>query len=223
MDSQARPAANSLPIYLISFLILLLSMPAGAAEDVVEPGSYCPDRNILLIVAEELSVSLDFAMRSRDDQINNQLVQAVYKLNSAGTLLHLAASRGAAARTILLIDAIIEAKDGEDYTKTLTLFPLLRASLSTLSDDPTVRSTKDNIAVAQEIMQGDKSGDPINALKMARHTLACDGLDIPLQAAMQAQDDLIKMLSSDTKASAYDDLIEALRNALRYTLENSKQ
>jgi hypothetical protein len=223
MDYKITPNDKSSLLLCISFLILLLSMPVSAAEDVVKPGSYCPDTNILLIVAEELSVSLDFSMRSRQALIENKLVLAADKLHAAGTTLHLAASRGAAARTILLIDAIIGAMNGEDYTQTLTLFPLLQASLLTLQDQATVRSANDNIANAQDIMQGEKKGDPIDALKKARHTLACDGLDIPLQAAMQAQEDLVKVLGQDTKATAYDKLIGALRNALTYTLENSKQ
>jgi hypothetical protein len=223
MDYKITPNYKCRLLLCISFLVLLLSTPVSAAEDVVKPGSYCPDTNILLIVAEELSVSLDYSMRSRQALLENKLALATNKLHAAGTILHLAASRGAAARTTLLIDAIIGAMSGEDYTQTLTLFPLLQASLLTLQDKTIVRNANDNIANAKDIMLGEKSGDPIDALKKARHTLACDGLDIPLQAAMQAQEDLIKVLGQDTKATAYDKLIEALRNALTYTLENSKQ
>lgn len=223
MDYKITPNYKCRLLFCISFLVLLLSTPVSAAEDVVKPGSYCPDTNILLIVAEELSVSLDYSMRSRQALLENKLALATNKLHAAGTILHLAASRGAAARTTLLIDAIIGAMSGEDYTQTLTLFPLLQESLLTLQDKATVRNANDNIANAKDIMLGEKSGDPIDALKKARHTLACDGLDIPLHAAMQAQEDLIKVLGQDTKATAYDKLIEALRNALTYTLENSKQ
>jgi hypothetical protein len=42
--------------------------------------------------------------------------------------------------------------------------------------------------------------------KEARHMLACDGLDIPLQQAMQAQDKLMKVLGRNPKNSAYDTL-----------------
>lgn len=223
MNEQTRPSNKGFYLSCIPFLTLLLSMPVSAAEVTAKPGSYCPGTDILLVVAEELSSSLDFAMRSRAAQVDGDFTQAANTLNSAGTTLHLAASRGAAARTILLIDAIIEAKAGENYAQTLTWFPLLRTSLLTLPDQATVRSANDYIASAQDIMQGDKSGDPIDALKKARHTLACDGLDIPLQAAMQAQEGLAKVLDKVTKATAYDTLIESLRNALSYTLENSGQ
>lgn len=223
MNFLTRPTDKGLLLRCMPFLVLLLSMPISAAEVTAKPGSYCPGTDILLVVAEELSTSLDFAMRSRAAQVDGDLTQATNTLNSAGTTLHLAASRGAAARTILLIDAIIEAKTGENYAQTLTWFPLLQTSLVTLPDQATVRSANDYIASAQDIMQGDKGGDPIDALKKARHTLACDGLDIPFQAAMQAQEALIKMLDKDTKATAYDTLIESLRNALSYTLENSSQ
>jgi hypothetical protein len=60
-------------------------------------------------------------------------------------------------------------------------------------------------------------------LKKARHMLACDGLDIPLQEAMRAQDNLMKVLGRNTKNSAYDTLIHSLRSALVYTLENSEK
>ena len=51
----------------ISVLALSFSMPAVAttASTSPEAGSYCPGRDILLVVAEDLSASLDMAMRSR--------------------------------------------------------------------------------------------------------------------------------------------------------------
>ena len=48
--------------------------------------------------------------------------------------------------------------------------------------------------------------------------LACDGLDIPLQAALQAQNNLMKQFDRITKHSAYDSLIDALRSALEFVL-----
>jgi len=207
----------------IPFLLLSFSMPAAATTTTgtaPEPGSYCPNTEVLLIIAEELSASLDAAMRSRAALINNDRVTAIRELTLSRTALHLAASRGAAARTILLIDAIIQAKSGEDYARMLAWFPVLRASLLTLSDDATETATDDLVGRAEEIMQGGKEGDPMAPLVQARHMMACDGLDIPLQAAMRAQDDLMKALGQDSpdKSSSYDQLLDALRNALLYTL-----
>ena len=48
--------------------------------------------------------------------------------------------------------------------------------------------------------------------------LACDGLDIPLQAALQAQHDLMQQFDGITKKSAYDLLIDALQKALKFVL-----
>jgi hypothetical protein len=209
----------------ISVLALSFSMPvASSTTTSPNAGSYCPGRDILLIVAEELSASLDMAMRSRAALMNSDQVTAISDLTSAGTTLHLAASRGAAARTILLIDAIIQAKAGEDYARMLEWFPLLQTSLLTLPHDATLSAVDDLIGRAKDIMQGDvKDSDPMGPLKQARHMLACDGLDIPLQEAMWAQDNLMKVLGRNTKDSAYDILIDSLRQALVYALKNSER
>jgi hypothetical protein len=205
----------------IPFLAFWLSMPATA--DSPKPGGYCPGTDILLVSAEELSASLDQAMRSRTALINKDQTTAFGELTSAGATLHLAASRGAAARTILLIDAVIQARAGEDYAQTLAWFPLLQASLLTLPDDATARAAGDLIGGAEGILQGDKDGDPVAPLKEARHMLACDGLDIPLRNAMEAQENLLKQLSQNTKTSAYDTLMESLRSALAYALEGREE
>jgi hypothetical protein len=223
-------STNRFPLWsCIALLALSFSLPAAAATDtmigtaVPKPGNYCPDLNIRLVVAEELSTSLELAMRSRAALINHDQATAISELLSTRTTLHLAASRGAAARTILLIDAIIQAKVGENYTQLLTWFPLLQTSLLTLPDDATVNSANDSISRAEEVMQGDKSGDAITPLKEARHMLACDSLDIPLQQAMQAQDALMKSFGQSTNPSAYVALRDALRSALVYTLGNSEK
>ncbi len=78
---------------------------------------------------------------------------------------------------ILLLDAIIQAKAGENYAQMLTWFPLLHSSLRTLSDDAVESAADELIGRAEEIMQGGKEGNPIELLKQARHILACDGLD----------------------------------------------
>jgi hypothetical protein len=210
----------------ISVLALSFSMPAVAttASTSPEAGSYCPGRDILLVVAEDLSASLDMAMRSRAALVKGDQATAIADLTSAGTALHLAASRGAAARTILLIDAIIQARAGVDYARMLEWFPVLQTSLLTLPDDARLSAADDLIGRAKDIMLGDaKESDPMEPLKKARHMLACDGLDIPLQEAMRAQDNLMKVLGRNTKNSAYDTLIHSLRSALVYTLENSEK
>jgi hypothetical protein len=202
------------------FLALSFSMPAVPANTSPEPGSYCLKTDVLLVVAEELSVSLDLTMRSRAALKNKEPATAIRELNFAGTALHLAASRGASARTVLLIDAIIQARTGDDYAQMLAWFPLLQASLLTLPDDATESAAEDFIVGAKEVMQGDKTGDPVTLLNQARHMLACDGLDIPIQEAMRALDALPAQLAQGNqgKSNAYDALLDALRNALMYTL-----
>ena len=226
MNKQPAHTSKGLLWACIPVLTLLLSMPAAAATTSTSPeaGSYCPGKDILLIVAEDLSASLDMVMRSRAALIDGDQATAISDLASARTTLHLAASRGAVARTIVLIDTVIQAKAGEDYVRMLEWFPLLRTSLLTLPEDATVSAADDLIGQASDAMQGDvKDSDPMESLKQARHMLACDGLDIPLQEAMQAQHSLMKALYRNTKNSAYDPLIDSLRSVLAYTLENSEK
>jgi hypothetical protein len=209
----------------ITFLAVSFSLSAIAAtasDSSPKPGDYCPSPDILLVAAEDLSASLQLAMGSRAALINEQPVMAMSKLTATGTSLHLAASRGAAGRTVLLIDAIIQSKVGEDYASMLTWFPLLQASLLTLPQDETVTAAKDLVGKATDIMRSDKGGDALESLKEARHMLTCDSLDIPLQAAIQAQESLLEQLGRDTKISAYDNLINTLRSALTYTLGTSE-
>jgi hypothetical protein len=210
----------------ISLLVLLCNLPAAAAtvsDSSPKPGSYCPSKDIRLVVAEELSTSLELSMRSRSALINKDKATAISELSAARTTLHLAASRGAAARTNLLIDAIIQAWSGEDYTQLLAWFPLLQTSLLTLPNDAIVSAAEESIGRAEDIMQGDKDGDAMQSLKEARHMLACDNLDIPLQNAMQAQDELLKQLNQNAKNISYNTLRDALRSALLYTLQNSEK
>jgi hypothetical protein len=209
----------------IPFLAVSFSMPVPAETITASPrpGYYCPSTEILLTAAEELSAGLDMVMRSRAALIDKDQVRVINQLTCAGTTLHLAASRGAAARSILLIDAIIQARVGDAYAEVLAWLPLLRTSLLTLPDDATVSATNNYIGQAEDIMQGDKDGDPIMFLKEARHMLACDGLDIPLQEAMQAQGDLIKKIGQNTKKDTYDTLVDSMRRALAYALENSEK
>ena len=223
MNRQFTYAGKRLLLACITFLMLSFGMTAAATTNTgtsPEPGSYCPNTDVLLVVAEELSVSLDLTMRSRAALKNKEPATAIRNLNSASTALHLAASRGAAARTVLLIDAIIQAKAGDDYAQMLAWFPLLHASLQTLPDDATENAAEDLIVSAEEVMQGDKAGDPVTFLKQARHMLACDGLDIPIQNAMSALDALLTQpgQGNQGKTSNYDVVLDALRNALLFTI-----
>jgi hypothetical protein len=223
MKSQSIGTGKRLFYATVPFLVLWFSMPAAtaaSADTSFKPGSYCPDTNILLIVAEEISASLDQVTRSKAALTGNDRATAIGELNSARTTLHLATSRGAAARTRLLIDAIVQAKAGEDYAQMLTWFPLLHTSLLTLSDDAVKSATIDLIGRAEEIMQGGKTGDPLALLKQAQQMLACDSLNIPLQEAVRAQDALMKQLSQGypDKNGSYDLLLNSLRSALLYTL-----
>lgn len=209
----------------IPFLALSLSMSAIAATPAAspKPGQLCPGPNILLVAAEDLSASLDLAMRSRAALLHKDQATANSKLTSAGTALHLAASRGAAARTNLLIDAVIQSRVGEDYAQLLTWFPLLQTSLLTLPDDASVSAAGDLIGNAENILRGVKDGDPEKPLKQARHMLACDGLDIPLQQAIAEQGKLMNQLGQNEKNSSYDALLYSLRSALAYVLKNNEQ
>lgn len=209
----------------ISVLALLFSMPAAFATGAASPtpGTYCPGKDVLLIVAEELSATLDMTTRSRAALTDNDPVTAINNLASAGTTLHLAASRGAAARTIVLIDAIIQSRLGENNARMLEWFPLLQTSLLTLPEDATESAADDLIGRAKDIMEGDeKDSDPMESLKKARHMLACDGLDIPLQEAIRAQENLMKVLRQNPKTDAYHTVMDSLRRALVYALENSE-
>jgi hypothetical protein len=206
-------------------LALLFALPAVGAPTSArtpKPGGYCPSRDVLLVVAEELSASLELVMRSRTALVNKDQSMAMAALTSAGTSLHLAASRGAAARTILLIDAALQAKTTEDYVEMLAWFPVIQASLLTLPQDATVNVATDLVGHASDIMQGDKGSDALQPLREARHMLACDRLDIPLQGAIQAQESLLAQFGEDTNRSAYVRLIDTLRSALVYVLGSNE-
>jgi hypothetical protein len=96
----------------------------------------------------------------------------------------------------------------------------LHASLLTLPGDATESAAEDLIVGAEEVMQGDKAGDPVTLLNQARHMLACDGLDIPIQDAMSAMGALMTQLGQGNqgKNNTYDVILDALRNALLFTM-----
>jgi len=223
MNRQRAIAGKRLLRAGIPFLVMLFGMTAAAATTTgssPEPGSYCPNTDVLLVAAEELSASLDLTMRSRAALKNREPATAVRELVFASTTLHLAASRGAAARTVLVIDAIIQARAGDDYAEMLAWFPLLHESLRTLPDGATESAAEDLIVAAEEVMQGDKAGDPVSLLNQARHMLACDGLDIPIHNAISAMDALLRQpgQGDQGKNNSYAVALDALRSALLFTM-----
>jgi len=205
-----------LPLFGLTF-----SMPAIAGAPM--PGAYCPSQSTRLVIAGDLALGLDLTMKSRAALLHKDSASAISALASLKDTLFLAASHAAAARTNLIIDAIIQAKSAEGYARMLTTwFPLLHASLQTLPSDATVLAAADLINQAEDFMQGDMEGDPLDLLSQAHNMLSCDSLDLPLQKAIQAQSSLLKGFGKNTKAKAYDRLINGLHGALSYTLGSSK-
>lgn len=207
----------------LALLILSFSSPTFAATlpaSNVLPGTYCPGPEIKLIIAEELTSSLDLAMHSRSAMLAKNQAEALSDLTSVATALHLAASRGAGARTAELIDAIIQSSHGEAYKQMLEWLPLLYTSLQTLQDENSGQVAKQLIEHAEAIMTGEKEGNPIQELKQARHMLSCDGLFIPIEQAKQAQMNLYGRLERGliSKSSDYDTLLDSLRTALQNAL-----
>lgn len=81
-------------------------------------------------------------------------------------------------------------------------------------------AASDFIDRAGDIMQGGKDSDALTLIKQTRYMLACDGLDRPLQEAMQARHDLMKQLDQTDPLSNgdYNRLLDSFRNALSYAL-----
>ncbi len=207
----------------ILFLLLTLSaalaaaLPASAAVD-TPAGTYCPGSEILLISAEELSAALKLGITSQDAFNNKDIETALNTLNSAGTALQLAASRGSSARTNLIIDTIIQSKQTEDYAQMLHWFPLLEKSIQSMQSNPTVDTATTLIAQTRATMEGKQKGDPVKQLKNIRHILACDALDNPLQQALQSQAELLKQIPSKTAKPDYKTLLDPIKKALSYSL-----
>jgi len=220
---------HSTSLYFYSLLILLIVVSplriAKAASSAHSPGNYCPAADILLITAEDLSSSLELIMRSRAAQARGDLAEMVNTLNAAGSILQQATSRGAGARTALLIDSVILARPNESNQQLLTWFPLLHSALLALPDDFAQDTADESVGHAEEILQGDRKGDALEQLKKARHFLTCDGLNLPLQAAIVEQSRLFFKIQKNRKpltTNDYDKILESLRNAMTFILEHSK-
>ena len=219
--------SSSLCFYHLLILLVALSplQVARATSTAPSPGDYCPAAGILLITAEDLSSSLDLVMRSRAAQARGDLPETVNTLTAAGAILQQAGSRGAGARTALLIDSIILAKPNENNEQLLTWFPMLHTALLALPDDAAPRAADEAVGRAEEILQGDRKGDVLEQLKKTRHLLSCDGLNLPLQAARVEQSRLFFKLQKRSKpltTKDYDKILESLRNSINFILEHSK-
>lgn len=221
---------QSTSLYLWGLLILLMSssplqmVKADSTQPV--PGNYCPNANILLITAEDLSSSLELIMRSRAAQAIGGLTEMASTLNAAGTTLQQTASRGAGARTALLIHSIILARVNDKNDQLLAWFPLLHSAIGTLPDDKTKSAADDAVWRAEEILKRDRTGNPLEQLRKAHHFLTCDGLNLPLQAALDEHKRLIIKIHQKLKPMVqkdYDKIIDSLRNAMTYILEHSKK
>jgi len=190
------------------WLFLLGASNATLASNTsIQPGDYCPTADILLISAEELSASINLSLMANSAWLNKKPAVEVSRLISASSSMQLAASRGAASRSMLLINALVEAHKGEDYTQMLKWFPLLQASLLTIPDDKIVRAVEQWLVQAEDIMRGKAKGNPLKPLKQARHVLACDRLDVPLQKAIAAQALLLKPEANKDKEKNYDTML----------------
>jgi len=214
--------------YFCALFILMMGISTMATAKTITtqslPGSYCPDTNILLIIAEDLSSSLDFVMQSRAAQTRGDQIEMRAMLDASGITLKQATSRGAGARTALLINSVILSRAKENNPQLLTWFPLLHSALLTLPYDAARSAADDAIGRAEEILQGNKNTDPLDQLGKARHFLVCDDLDIPVQAAIKEQVKLLSQIRQHKLVATkdFDKLIDSLRTALAYVLDNSK-
>ena len=205
-------------------LMMCISTISKANSAQLLSGGYCPDSKILLIVAEDLSSSLDFVMQSLAAQSRGDQDKMQSALEAASVTLKQATSRGAGARTALLIHSAILSRVNENNKQLLTWFPLIRSALFTLPDDVSRRAASHAIGRAEDILQGDQDGDSLEQLRKARHFLTCDGLDLPLQAAIKGQVLLLSRIQQNKPVVTkdYDKIVDSLRTAMSYALGRRK-
>jgi len=218
------PCRYILTVLMIYLVVIPVAAVAKAASSQVKPGNYCPDTNILLIVAEDLSSTLEFVMQSRVAQTRNDQAIMLTMLDAAGITLKQATGRGAGARTAQLINSTVLSRVNESNDQLLTWFPLLHSALLTLPADATASAADDAIGRAEEILQGSQNADPLNELRKARHFLTCDDLNLPLQAAIREQQRLISKIRQHKPVAMkdYDKIINSLRTAMAYVLDHSQ-
>ncbi len=228
MPPSRQPTVHARVLYPFILLGLVLCIPtvSVAKESATQPspGNYCPGTNILLIIAEDLSSSLEFVMQSRAAQSRGDQAIMLTMLDAAGVTLKQATSRGAGARTALLINSVILSRVNESNDQLLTWFPLLHSALLTLPYDDARNAADDAIGHAEEILHDGQNGDPLDKLKKARHFLTCDGLDLPLQAAIKEQVRLLSKIQQHKPivTKDYDKIVDSLRTAIAYVLDHSK-
>ncbi len=209
---------------LLAMLALSNLTHAATPEPEPEPGTYCEmDPGTLSLVAEELSVTLKMVLHSQSLQGKDRQSEKFSELLASNVSLQLAAGRGN-GHLMALIDTIIAARRNEDYTQQLTWFPLLQTAMLDLPDNPRTRLASYSIGRAHSIMEEDGKDDPMQQLREARQMLACDALDEPLQNALQAQRILARQFSRNKAVAAkdYSRLIDSLRKALLYVLQNNQ-
>ncbi len=216
--------------YLYGLLILIISFSplqvVNADTTPSTPGGYCPTTDILLISAEDLTSSLALVMRSRSAQAKGNFTEMASTLIAAGATLQQAASRGAGARTALLIDSIILANADDDYKQLLTWFPLLHSSILSLPNDMAQSAADTAVGQAEGILKENQKGNPLEQLRKARHYLTCDGLNLPLQVAISEQTKLVFKAEHKSKsvvAKDYDKIIDSLHSAMTFTLKRSNK
>ncbi len=223
---QKLTTPGRLHSYILFTLMIYVSTLSVAKADNLQPapGNYCPETNILLIIAEDLSASLNFVMQSRAAQTRNNPAEIARFLDASGVVLKQATSRGAGARTALLINSTILSRVNESNDQLLTWFPLLHSALLTLPYDDARSAADDAVGRAEGILRDGQNGNVIDQLKKASHFLVCDDLNLPLQAAIKEQMRLMARIQKrkPVVSKDYDKLVDSLRTALAYVLNNSK-
>jgi hypothetical protein len=211
--------------FAISAFVICLFVPGFAraapdpatASSAVTRGQYCDVTAVRAVVLEELSLS--FAMVAKADKAitENEFADVAMAVASASTALELASSRGAAARTTRLIDAVIDAKSSEDNKQMVDWFPLLHTAVFNLPQSAYTQAADRAIAKSEDILDGDRDGDALDQLRTARHWLTCDRVDAPLEVAKQALGDLNKSLYRHEKPKP--ELFEAIYAPLRQAMD----
>ena len=226
MRKPTRPGKlSSWLLFTLTMCLSTLSLAKAEATQPLAPGNYCPGTNIMLIMAEDISTSLSFVMQSRAAQTKGDQAQMLSQLRAAGVVLKQATSRGAGARTALLIDSTILSRVNENNDQLLTWFPLLKSALLTLPpDDQAANAAAEAVGEAEDILQDDARGNALDKLKKASHLLVCDDLNIPLAAAIKEQTLLWSRIQQQKPVVTkdYDKLVDSLRTALSYLLNHSQ-
>lgn len=201
------------------FSVITRAAPDPAsADNGTAPGNYCADAGVNAVMLEELS--LGFAMVAKADKAiaEDKLPVAELAITSASTALALGSSRGAAARTTKLIDALIDTKVSEDYKQMLGWYPLLHDAIFHLPANAFTSAADAAISNSEQILRGQRDGNALDELRTAQHWLTCDRLDAPLQEARQALGRLNVALYNREipKPSMFEEVYTPLRQAIEF-------